>query len=72
METETIDAFGNVLSDGDSVQTTKELKVRGTKATLKKGTVIKSIRLTDNPEEVNCSHPDIKGLVLRTEFLKKR
>lgn len=72
METETHDAFGNVLMHGDSVQTTKELKVKGSKITLKKGVVIKSIRLTDNPEEVNCSHPEIKGLVLRTEFLKKR
>ena len=72
METETTDAFGNALTHGDSVQTTKELKVKGSKITLKKGTVIKSIRLTDNPDEVNCTHPEIKGLVLRTEFLKKR
>jgi protein PhnA len=69
---EVTDAFGNELNNGDSVQLTKELKVKGTKETLKKGTVIKSIRLTDDPDEINCSHPQIKGLVLRTEFVKKK
>jgi protein PhnA len=69
---DTKDAFGNILEDEDSIQLTKELKVKGTKVALKKGTVIKSIRLTDDPDEINCSHPQIKGLVLRTEFVKKR
>lgn len=66
------DAFGNTLENGDSVQLTRELPVKGTKIKLKKGTVIKSIRLTDDPDEINCSHPQIKGLVLRTEFVKKK
>ena len=72
MENEVTDAFGNILENGDSVQLTKELKVKGTKITLKKGTVVKNIRLTDDPEEINCSTPEIKGLVLRTEFVKKK
>ncbi len=72
MENEVTDAFGNTLENGDSVQLTKELKVKGTKITLKKGTVVKNIRLTDDPEEINCSTPEIKGLVLRTEFVKKK
>jgi len=72
MEQETKDAFGNVLQNGDAVQLTKELKVKGTKIALKKGTVVKNIRLTDNPEEINCSVPKVKGLVLRTEFVKKK
>jgi protein PhnA len=33
--------------------------------------MIKGIHLTDNPDEVECRHAKIKGLVLRTEFLKK-
>jgi protein PhnA len=69
---EITDAFGNTLNSGDSVQLTKALSVKGTKITLKKGTVIKSIRLTDNPEEIDCSAPGVKKLVLRTEFVKKR
>lgn len=66
------DAAGNVLADGDSVALVKDLKVKGTSQTLKQGTVIKSIRLTDNPEEIDCRHESIKGLVLRTEFVRKR
>jgi hypothetical protein len=42
------------------------------RSALKQGTVIKSIRLTDNPEEIDCRHDAIKGLVLRTEFVRKR
>lgn len=66
------DASGNVLKDGDSVTLIKDLKVKGANQTLKQGTVIKSIRLTDNPEEIDCRHEAIKGLVLRTEFVRKR
>ena len=66
------DASGNVLADGDSVSLIKDLKVKGASQTLKQGTVIRSIRLTDNPEEIDCRHDTIKGLVLRTEFVRKR
>lgn len=65
------DAFGNILSTGDSVQLTRELAVKGTKVTLKKGTKVKNIRLTDDPEEITANIPEVKGLVLRTEFVKK-
>ena len=66
------DASGNILADGDSVVLVKDLKVKGAGQTLKQGTVIRSIRLTDNPEEIDCRHDAIKGLVLRTEFVRKR
>ncbi|PWJ84591.1 alkylphosphonate utilization operon protein PhnA [Pseudaminobacter salicylatoxidans] len=66
------DASGNVLADGDAVVLIKDLKVKGAGQTLKQGTVIRSIRLTDNPEEIDCRHDAIKGLVLRTEFVRKR
>lgn len=66
------DAAGNVLADGDSVTLIKDLKVKGTSTTLKQGTVIKSIRLTADPEEIDCRFDGIKGLVLRTEFVRKR
>ena len=66
------DSAGNVLVDGDSVALIKDLKVKGANTTLKQGTVIKSIRLTDNPDEIDCRHDAIKGLVLRTEFVRKR
>lgn len=66
------DAAGNTLADGDSVVLIKDLKVKGANQTLKQGTVIKSIRLTDNDQEIDCRHDSIKGLVLRTEFVRKR
>ncbi len=67
----TKDANGNVLNDGDSVCTTKDLKVKGAGKTLKRGTVIKNISLTDNPEEIDCRTKEIKGLVLKSCFVKK-
>ncbi|KMO40829.1 alkylphosphonate utilization protein [Methylobacterium aquaticum] len=66
------DASGNLLNDGDSVTLIKDLKVKGANQTLKQGTVIRSIRLTDNADEIDCRHDTIKGLVLRTEFVRKR
>jgi len=65
------DSNGNELKDGDNVTLIKDLKVKGANLTLKRGTVVKCIRLTDDPEEVDCRHEKVKGLVLRTEFLKK-
>jgi protein PhnA len=66
------DAVGNLLAEGDSVSLIKDLKVKGAGQTLKRGTVVKTIRLTANPEEIDCRTDAIKGLVLRTEFVKKR
>ena len=65
------DSNGAILKDGDSVILIKDLKVKGAGATLKRGTKIAAIRLTNNEDEVDCRPPQIKGLVLRTEFLKK-
>lgn len=67
----TKDSNGAVLKDGDAVTLTKDLKVKGTSVTLKRGTMIKGIRLTGNPEEIECRAEKVKDLVLRTEFLKK-
>ena len=65
------DSNGNVLVDGDSVVVIKDLKVKGSSVTLKQGTKIKNIRLTDNEEEIECHADGLKNLVLKTMFLKK-
>ena len=65
------DAYGAVLADGDTVMLVKDLKVKGTSVTLKRGTKAKNIRLTDDEELIECNVEGMKGLVLRTEFLKK-
>ena len=59
------------LQDGGSVTLIKDLKVKGTSETLKRGTLVKGIRLTDNPGEIEYSTKQVKGLGLKTEFLKK-
>ena len=65
------DSVGNLLADGDRVTLIKDLTVKGAGQVLKRGTVIKSIRLTGDSQEVDCRYEAIKGLVLRAEFLKK-
>ncbi len=66
------DAVGNLLADGDQVTLIKDLTVKGAGQTLKRGTLIKSIRLTGDAQEIDCKYEGIKGLVLRAEFVRKR
>lgn len=64
------DSNGTELFDGDAVTVIKDLKVKCSSMVIKRGTKVKSIRLTENPEEVDCK---IEGssIVLKTCFLKK-
>ena len=66
------DSVGNLLADGDQVTLIKDLEVKGAGQTLKRGTLIKSIRLTGDAQEIDCRFDGIKGLVLRAEFVRKR
>ena len=65
------DSNGSPLENGDSVQIIKDLKVKGTSVTLKRGTIIKNIQLTANDEEIEGRAEKVKNLVLKTAFLKK-
>ena len=64
------DAVGNPLQDGDTVTVIKDLKVKGSSLNLKRGTVMKNIRLTYDEGEVECRHGK-STIVLKTCFLKK-
>ena len=64
------DSNGTILQEGDSVTVIKDLKVKGSSITLKRGKLVKHIRITDSPEEVDC-RVDGSNLVLKTCFLKK-
>jgi protein PhnA len=66
----TLDSNGAVLQDGDAVTLIKDLDVKGTSFVAKRGTLVKSIRLTDNPEHVEGRVNKV-ALVLKTCFLKK-
>jgi protein PhnA len=65
------DSNGTILKQGDFVQIIKDLKVKGSSTVLKRGTLIKGIHLTDNEEEIEGRSDKVKGLVLKTMFLKK-
>lgn len=64
------DSNGNVLQNGDDVVLIKDLTLRGSSKTFKRGTKVSKIKLTDNPAEVDCRLEGM-SIVLRTEFLKK-
>ncbi|MBN8801726.1 MAG: phosphonoacetate hydrolase [Lysobacteraceae bacterium SCN 69-123] len=66
------DSNGNVLVAGDTVTVIKDLKVKGSSIPLKQGTVIRNIRLVeDDAEHIEGNSDKIKGLVLKTCFLRK-
>ena len=66
------DVNGNVLVSGDSVVVIKDLKVKGSSIPLKQGSMIRNIRLVEgDAEHIEGNSDKIKGLVLKTCFLKK-
>jgi protein PhnA len=65
------DSNGALLAEGDSVTLIKDLKLKGSSTVLKRGTLIKNIHLTDDADEIEGRTDKVKGLVLRTEFLRK-
>lgn len=64
------DTNGNELIEGDSVLVIKDLKVKGSSITLKRGKLFKKIHLTDRDDEVECREGK-STIVLKTCFLKK-
>lgn len=70
MEKPTKDSSGNILAEGDSVTVIKDLKVKGSSSVIKRGTVVKNIRLTDSPLEIE-GRVGGTTMVLKTEFMKK-
>src|SRR3546814_11277241 len=60
------DAVGNLLADGDQVTLIKDLVFKGAGQTLKRGTLIKSSRLTGDPTEIDCRHDGTKGQIGRS------
>jgi protein PhnA len=65
------DSNGTLLAEGDTIQAIKDLKVKGSNAILKRGTVIKNIRLTDDEKLVEGNADKVKGLTLETQYFKK-
>jgi protein PhnA len=64
------DSNGAQLFAGDSVTLIKDLDVKGANFTAKRGTLVKNISLTDNPEHIEGKVNGTR-IVLLTKFLKK-
>ena len=56
--------------NGDNVIIIKDLEVKGAGWTAKRGTVVKNITLTDNPEQIEGKVNGVK-IILLSKFLKK-
>lgn len=69
-ETKTLDSNGTQLLEGDSVTLIKDLEVKGANFTAKRGTLVKSITLTNNPLHIE-GRVNGTTIVLVAKFLKK-
>tara|TARA_R110001606_G_scaffold346892_5_gene496117 strand:+ start:79096 stop:79701 length:606 start_codon:yes stop_codon:yes gene_type:complete len=69
-ESSSVDSNGASLNAGDSVTLIKDLDVKGAGFTAKRGTLVKGISLTDNPEHIE-GRVNGTRIVLLTKFLKK-
>lgn len=65
------DAYGNELTDGDDISIIKDLKVNGSSSVLKRGTIVKSIRLVDSDHNIDCKIDGFGAMSLKSEFVKK-
>lgn len=70
-EKKVVDAYGNVLKDGDTVTIIKDLKVKGSSGVLKQGTKVKNIRLVDGDHNIDCKIDGFGAMKLKSEFVKK-
>ncbi|MDI3320612.1 zinc ribbon domain-containing protein YjdM [Pinibacter soli] len=65
------DANGNILQNGDTVVTIKNLPVRGSSQSIKAGTKVKNIRLVDSDHNIDCKIDGFGAMALKSEFVKK-
>jgi protein PhnA len=65
------DAFGNLLSDGDSVTVIKDLKIKGSSLVVKVGTKVRNIRIVSGDHDIDCKIDGIGAMQLKSEFVKK-
>ncbi len=66
-----LDAYGNLLQDGDTVTLIKGLKIKGSSSAVKVGTKVKGIRLVEGDHNIDCKIDGIGAMKLKSEFVKK-
>lgn len=65
------DCNGNILQNGDSVVTIKNLPVKGSPQSIKAGTKVRNIRLVDSDHNIDCKIDGFGAMALKSEFVKK-
>jgi protein PhnA len=65
------DSNGNILQNGDTVVTVKNLPVKGTSQSIKAGTKVRNIRLVDSDHNIDCKIEGFGAMALKSEFVKK-
>jgi protein PhnA len=65
------DCNGNILQNGDTVVTIKNLPVKGTSQSIKAGTKVRNIRLVDSDHNIDCKIDGFGAMALKSEFVKK-
>lgn len=68
---DTCDANGAVLADGDTVTVIKDLKIKGTSQVVKVGTKVKNIRLVGGDHDIDCKIDGFGAMKLKSEFVRK-
>ena len=65
------DSNGNVLKDGDTVIVIKDLPVKGAPKSIKSGTKVKNIKLTEGDHNIDCKIDGFGSMALKSEFVRK-
>ena len=66
-----MDCNGVQLQNGDSVVVMKDLPVKGAPKSIKSGTKVNNIRLTDGDHNIDCKIEGFGAMALKSEFVKK-
>jgi protein PhnA len=65
------DANGNVLQDGDTVVLIKDLPVKGASKSIKAGTKVKNIKLTNGDHNIDCKIDGFGAMALKSIYVRK-
>lgn len=66
-----LDSNGVELFNGDTVIVIKDLPVKGAPKSIKTGTKVKNIRLTDGDHNIDCKIDGFGAMGLKSEFVRK-
>jgi protein PhnA len=65
------DSNGVILQNGDTVVVIKDLPVKGFQKSIKTGTKVKNIKLTEGDHNIDCKVDEFGAMALKSIFVKK-